>query len=37
MAFEFFENETNYISRQEIAPEAKEKIAERLGRLAARI
>jgi len=34
MSFEFFENEVGYISKQEITPEAKAKIAKRLGHLA---
>ena len=33
MSFEFYENEANYISKQEISPEAKAKIARRLGHL----
>jgi len=34
MSFEFFENEADYISKQEISPEAKALIAKRLGHLA---
>ena len=34
MGFEFFENEASYISKQEISPEAKARIAKRLGNLA---
>ena len=34
MSFEFFENEANYVSKQEISSEAKDKIAKRLGHLA---
>ena len=34
MGFEFFENEADYVSKQEISPEAKAKIAKRLGHLA---
>ena len=34
MSFEFFEDEAAYMSKQEISPEAQEKIAKRLGHLA---
>jgi hypothetical protein len=34
MSFEFYENEANYISKQEISADAKAKIARRLGHLA---
>ena len=34
MGFEFFDNEADYISKQEITPEARAKIAKRLGHLA---
>jgi hypothetical protein len=34
MSFEFFDNEAQYISKQEISPDAKAKIAKRLGHLA---
>ena len=34
MSFEFFENESGYISKSEISDDAKAKIAKRLGHLA---
>ncbi len=34
MTFEFFENEAQYVSKQEVSAEAKAKIARRLGHLA---
>lgn len=34
MGFEFYDDEANYISKQEISPEAKARIAKRLGHLA---
>lgn len=34
MGFEYFKNEADYISKQEISPDAKAKIAKRLGQLA---
>lgn len=34
MSFEFYENESDYVSKQEISEEAKQKIAARLGHLA---
>lgn len=34
MSFEFFEDEANYLSKQEISPEAEAKIKQRLGNLA---
>ena len=37
MSFEFYENEANYISKQEISAEAQAKIAKRLGHLAVTI
>ncbi len=33
MSFEFFDNEANYVSKQEISPEAKAKIAKRMSEL----
>jgi len=37
MTFEFYQNEANYVSKQEISPDAKAKIAKRLGHLAVTI
>lgn len=37
MSFEFFENEAGYVSKEEISPEARAKIAKRMGRLTVRI
>ncbi len=37
MSFEFFDNEANYVSKQEISPEAKAKIAKRMGELSSLI
>lgn len=34
MSFEFFKDEANYLSKQEISPEARQKIEARLGHLA---
>lgn len=33
MSFEFYQNEADYISKQEISADAKAKIAKRLGHL----